>query len=205
MGSIGSGRRPGYGRMGFVSNYLSLDVNELNRKSVLRHSQVATISWGESDNSIKIRMKDAYLVLEYNRTIRGESEDIYEQVQLEWTDCHFGGQRRWFLCPGIKYEDHCGKRVRKLYVAGKYFVCRHCYELVYPSQYETYHDRMMRKARNIRLRLGGSLSLTEPFPKKPKGMHWKTYFRLKDESDMAASAMLGKYQKWMDLMERKLG
>ena len=35
----------------------------------------------------------------------------------------------------------------------------------------------MRRARAIRMKLGGSLSLADPFPEKPNGMHWRTYYR----------------------------
>jgi hypothetical protein len=43
----------------------------------------------------------------------------------------------------------------------------------------------MRKAQNIRQRSGGSASLSEPFPWKPKNMHWKTYERLYKEAEYA--------------------
>jgi hypothetical protein len=33
------------------------------------------------------------------------------------------------------------------------------------------------KSQKIRMRLGGSLSLLDEFPDKPKGMHWRTYER----------------------------
>jgi hypothetical protein len=39
-------------------------------------------------------------------------------------------------------------------------------------------DRAAHKARNIRIRLGGSGSLGDPAPEKPKGMHFMTYWRL---------------------------
>jgi hypothetical protein len=28
------------------------------------------------------------------------------------------------------------------------------------------------------MKLGGSISLAEPLPEKPRGMHWRTYYRL---------------------------
>jgi hypothetical protein len=34
------------------------------------------------------------------------------------------------------------------------------------------------QAQKIRMRLGGSANLCEPFPDKPKRMHWQTYDRL---------------------------
>lgn len=41
----------------------------------------------------------------------------------------------------------------------------------------------MRKARSIRTKLGGDGRLMEPFPQKPKRMHWKTYWRLRREAE----------------------
>jgi hypothetical protein len=50
---------------------------------------------------------------------------------------------------------------------------------VYESQREDCGTRLVTKAQKIRRRLGGSASLMEPFPDKPKGMHWQTYERLR--------------------------
>ncbi len=79
----------------------------------------------------------------------------------------------------------CWKRVAVHYAAGKYFFCRHCYDLTYSSKQESRPDRLMRKAQNIRQRLGGSANLSELFPWKPKNMHWKTYYRLREEAEQA--------------------
>ena len=51
-------------------------------------------------------------------------------VTLTFPNC--GGTRQWFECPG------CQRRVEKLYSPGpgQEFRCRHCYRLVYRSQYE---------------------------------------------------------------------
>ena len=104
----------------------------------------------------------------------GEWEEVKETVPLEWTPCNFGGGRPWFLCPGAG----CGQRVAVLYGPGRYFLCRHCYDLGYESQRENKMHRALRKAQKIRERLGGTANMTEPFPEKPKGMHWRTYERL---------------------------
>ena len=72
-----------------------------------------------------------------------------------------------------------------MYSDGRYYLCRHCYDLAYRSQGWDRADRLMEKARRIRVRLGGSVNLFELFPWKPKGMHWKTYWRLRNESEQA--------------------
>ena len=41
------------------------------------------------------------------------------------------------------------------------------------------------KAQKIRTRLGGSVNLFEPFPEKPKRMHWRTYLRLRARAEAA--------------------
>ena len=42
-------------------------------------------------------------------------------------------------------------------------------------------------AQDIRLRLGGSARTDGPFPDKPKGMHWKTYWKLWHKADRATN------------------
>jgi hypothetical protein len=64
-----------------------------------------------------------------------------------------------------------------LYVGGT-LACRRCQQLAYESQHDSGFHRLLRRARAIRLKLGGSPSLADPFPEKPNGMHWRTYSRL---------------------------
>jgi len=65
----------------------------------------------------------------------------------------------------------------KLYGVGRLFACRHCYRLAYTSQQESVHQRGLWKSQQIRMRLGGSASMLDEFPDRPKGMHWRTYER----------------------------
>jgi hypothetical protein len=102
-------------------------------------------------------------------------------VPLTWTACNFGGERPWFVCPGAG----CGRRVAVLYGPGRYFLCRHCYDLAYESQRENEMYRALHNAQDIRRRLGGSANMIEPFPERPKGMHHETYRRLREEHDEA--------------------
>jgi hypothetical protein len=120
------------------------------------------------------------MVLIYNyRPHGGEWEPVEQAVYFDRTSCNYGGYRPWFLCPD------CLKRIAVLYGAGKDYLCRHCYNLTYASQQESRPDRLMRKCRKIRARLGASNNLMEPILSKPKNMHWKTFDRLRREADHA--------------------
>jgi hypothetical protein len=61
---------------------------------------------------------------------------------------------------------------------GLVFACRLCRDLGYASQLENRRYRAITSARKLRVRLGGSGNLLDPFPKRPRGMHGRTYGRL---------------------------
>jgi hypothetical protein len=86
---------------------------------------------------------------------------------------------------GTDIRVYCGRRVIKLYGAGRLFACRHCYRLAYASQQESAHQRGLGKSQKIRMRLGGSPNMLEEFPHKPRGMHWRTYERWRRVYDVA--------------------
>jgi hypothetical protein len=111
-----------------------------------------------------------------------------------WTPCNFGGERPWFVCPGVG----CGRRVAILYGPGKYCLCRHCNDLRYESQRDDKKDRALRRAQKIRKRLGGSANMMEPFPEKPKGMHLDAYIRLYWECHEAEMEHLAGVREWLD-------
>jgi hypothetical protein len=133
---------------------------------------------------------DPHVRLQYTLTRTGERLDY--RVELVSTSPHYGGLRWWFLCP----LRGCPRRVRKLYSTGKYYACRHCSQLNYQSQREDAMNRALSKAQAIRKRLGGSGSMIESFPPKPKGMRWRTYRRLRASSEelwlMCLKAGLGR-------------
>ena len=70
-----------------------------------------------------------------------------------------------------------------LFLGGRYFACRHCYRLAYPSQNENAGSRAIRRADKIRMSLGGSPGVLTDFPDKPKWMRWPTYQRLREQAD----------------------
>jgi hypothetical protein len=114
---------------------------------------------------------------------------VDETVGIVRMPCRLGGSRPFFVCPGVMNGIACERRVAKLYGAGRYFLCRHCYGLAYASQREGALDRALRRANKVRQRLGGEPGMAARFPGRPKGMGQKTYKRLSwavFEAEMAA-------------------
>lgn len=136
---------------------------------------------GEVISSIdySINFFEPHVWLQY--TLPQTRECLAYHVDLVATVPNYGGQRWWFICP----VRACRRRVRKLYLAPgeKYFACRRCCDLNYTSQREDDMNRALSKAQAIRERLGGSASMSQPFPDKPKRMWWRTYCRLRARSE----------------------
>ena len=184
MGGMGSGRHWHYGAKDTTSDYRTLDVRRWKRDGLLNANQSFGWQWsrdGEVFASIRVRTETEQVVLTYRHRSQGEEEwqDESYHVYLDWTLCHLGGERPWFLCPA----RGCGRRVAILY-GGGIFACRHCYQLAYPSQREVAYDRAARQADKIRERLGWEQGILNPKGwEKPKGMHWRTFERLNKEHD----------------------
>ena len=134
-----------------------------------------------------------------NAADTADGKDVSGPLTLGATTPHLGGFRFWFRCPG----QECGRRVAILYVTKNGLLCRRCLGLVYPVQREDRANRLLRKAQNIRERLGGSSNMSLPFPARPKGMHHRTYWRLRRQSQEAWSNSLGIIGKHFDLPPHK--
>jgi hypothetical protein len=111
----------------------------------------------------------------------GEWEDVAETIPIVYLGCRFGGHRAYFICPGPGDGTNCGRRVNKLHLSHRYFLCRHCNRLAYASQYERPWQRALRRANKLKQRLGIGVGIAEPLPNKPKRMWVRTYGRLLDE------------------------
>ena len=204
MGGTGSGRSGG---RPVIDGCRSLDVNRLHREGWLRPGWTGTLRWsrdGEEVGSIGLLASQGRITLTYRyRWCDEEWQDVAEPVPIVWTPCHFGGSRPWFVCHGVVDGVLCGRRVGKLYGPGQYFLCRHCYRLAYQSQREQPHERALRRANGIRMRLGGEPGMLCPFPEKPKGMHRRTYERLWQRVRDAEIAV--EEQLWVQLGRIKAG
>jgi hypothetical protein len=179
MGGSGSGHWYRWNSKATVESQYKIDIRWMKKQGYLHPGAVGTLSWGsggEESGSIGFLVETEWLFLIYrNQQNGGEWEQIKEEIFFAWTPCNYGGSQQWFLCPG------CNRRVAVVY-GGKYFRCRHCHNLIYSSQQESESDRLMRKARKIRARLGASNNLAEPILFKPKNMHQKTFDRLRKEA-----------------------
>lgn len=134
-----------------IETFNRLDIRYLQRNNLLRPGRSFPLSWtrgGVEAGEIWVDVAWGYLVLSYWVTIGGESENVDEEIALDFTECTYGGERPWFLCPG------CDRRVGILALAEKYFRCRHCYDLKYTSQFETDQDRASSKFWKLWDRLG---------------------------------------------------
>ncbi len=100
-------------------------------------------------------------------------------IAFDWTPCTYGGLRPWFLCP------RCARRCARLVTVRGVLRCRVCLNLRYASQGADAMRRACYRAFAIRGRLGGRGSLNDPFPEKPRGMHWTTYERLREREQRA--------------------
>jgi len=194
MGGYGSGRWYRWNSKKTAESQYRIDIRWMKKQQYLRPGKVGVLAWecgGKDTGSISFRMEHDRIILNYqNREKGGDWENIEDEIFFTWTPCNYGGRRPWLICPG------CGRRVAVLY-GGKYYRCRHCRNLNYTSQHENKPDRLMRKARKIRKRLGASSNFFVHIHRKPKNMHYKTYERLKRDADWA------RYQSLMITAERE--
>jgi hypothetical protein len=93
--------------------------------------EAASIGWEASEGS---------LVLSYRQPLAPDAE-VADSVPVELRR----GRQAFFWCPG----PGCGRRVRYLYLHGRYFRCRRCHGLAYVSQQWEWlaRERAQEKAR----------------------------------------------------------
>lgn len=203
MGGFGSGRQ-WQGGKNTTSDMRGLDVRQLQRRDCLTPGRSYGWHWtryGAEAARIDIRAESGRVVLSYRTRSDGDEwQRVEYPVMLTWTDCNLGGRRAWFLCPA----RGCGRRVAILY-GGAVFACRHCHRLVYDCQRETNDDRAARRADNIRARLGWAPGILNGDCPKPKGMHWRTYWRLYAEHDAYVSKSLVGIAVRFGMLNAKLG
>jgi hypothetical protein len=170
-----------------TDDYRHIDIREFDR-DYLQPGESSSWRWltdrGDVQASIAILCESRHrLRFVYSVTnSRGDETSHNYPVRLDWTECHFGGERPWFLCPG----EGCGRRCAILY-GGELFVCRECRDLTYQScqvsgnaLLEAWH-----KARKMAERYDGNLEGASPqtwtLGDRPKHMHRATWQDICDE------------------------
>ena len=180
MGGFGSGRTG--------EKILTSQMSELNVQTLYRYGLVEILRRSPTDKQLESRDESGkvhirvsaqqmfihYFYMGYN----GNRHPIRIVIKFVWTSCYFGDRRLWFLCP------KCRRRVAILYGGGKHFYCRICRKLAYPSENESEPNRMLRKANKIKKRLKCEPGVQNKIMFKPKGMHQKTFDRLRRQVEI---------------------
>lgn len=180
MGGNGSGEWTRLDAKLKTNRLFRIDIKELRRASGLEpgaRGQVWQFVRGVPNRFVLYEIKNDRVLFRYEHQPSGEEARlVIETIWLGHTVPHFGGKRAWFSCP------KCCKRVAVLFRVDRWFRCRKCHKLSYPTQSWDAFNRSGNRARKIRIKLGGSGALKEDFPSRPRGMHFTTYCRLLQRS-----------------------
>lgn len=168
MGGYGSGR---VGGRELVTNLRFIDVRWMNKHGLLKSKGIKTLNWSRNCRpwgKMQVLVEEDSIRLIYKESRNdGPWEDKDIVIKLLKTPCRFGGHQYWFECPV------CRRRVCTVYLSDVW-CCRHCGQLAYPSENEDELERQRSKAYKLKEKLGGEYWI------KPKGMHQKTYDRLRE-------------------------
>lgn len=186
MGGYGSGRQA---RRATVEETLSFPVSSLHREGVIRPGWVGTVFWRAQEPDgprlativVAVTTEQEIIIIDRVTGADQAPEILHYPVRIGWTPCRFGGERPWWLCPG----RGCGRRVARLYLAGRYLLCRHCCGLTYASRQASGTIwRPRQRIMTLRRRLGTSAVPPLGFEcsdwgmDRPRHMHRRTYRHL---------------------------
>lgn len=98
------------------------------------------------------------------------------RFKIEHVACHFGGSRPYFRCA------RCGRRCLYLYKLRSewHYACRRCLDLAYPCENYTRIDALRLRQRKLMAKLG-------PHGSKPRGMHWRMFWRIRNQVEALAT------------------
>ena len=200
MGGIGSGGSRRLRSKLTTADVPAVDIRELRRRNLLTPGSMhrCTATCGNHVSQVGLEVREHFILLTYAWTsIAGGprvGRVVNSGIPFASTACNYGGARRWLRCP------RCKRRASVIYYQSRLIACRRCNRLAYPSQNRSAGDRSRCRVQSLRLRLGGSANLSEPFPPKPRWMHWSTYDYLRGRAELDANrwhAHLG------DLLDRR--
>jgi len=141
MGGNGSSRWRWYSKRICAEDCRVLDVNLLRRDGFLRSGVAGTVTWpdGGKIDVVEVRLAGdvAFIRLAYSITWAGQRQNFGYRVDLVQVP-RLVDKHSWvFRCP----LQGCDRRAVKLYLppGGRYFGCRHCYDLTYRKRQQ--HDK----------------------------------------------------------------
>jgi hypothetical protein len=130
---------------------------------------------------------------------------LEQRIRMRGEARRFGGVQWYFLCPAT------GRRVSVAWLVpgASRFLSRKAFgrRVAYGSQFQTWRDRALSLAQDIRYRLGGKdfLSVIDgSTPPKPKGMHWRTYDKLIARSEAYERQCISYHSGFIDRLQRRL-
>jgi hypothetical protein len=120
----------------------AIDTADLRRSELLAPgTRTGSFKWGgtcsESSVNFTLIVEENTASLHVAYEVMRTGEQLCYAIRLITGPCQFGGKRWWFLCPLAAEGKACSRRVRKLYLAGRYFGCRQCHSLTYRSTQES--------------------------------------------------------------------
>ncbi|MFC1844045.1 hypothetical protein ACFLZ5_04585 [Thermodesulfobacteriota bacterium] len=198
MGGLGSGTWLRRNTKKTVDSKYKIDVRLLNKDGWLETSTCGalTIFKNQRDSIAVAYEKEADCIVLQNQYC--EIDRFSQKIELTQTSCHYGGKRPWFECPT------CKNRVAVLYFCLSHFQCRKCSNLTYPCQKEREVFRLFRKARKIRKQLNASTYWEISIRVKPKGMHNKTFNRLRCKSIKTENQMWGFFSQELNTLGERI-
>ncbi len=168
MGGYGSGRQR---ERNLITDFRFINVRWMNKQGLLKGKGINALNWscnGRPWGKMEVLVDEDSIRLIYKESRNdGPWEDKNISIKLLKTPCQFGGYQYWFECPV------CRRRVCTVYLSDVW-CCRHCGHLAYPSENEDELERLRSKVYKLKEKLG------EDYWIKPKGMHRKTYDRLRE-------------------------
>lgn len=141
MGGLGSTRWLNHWNKTLVEDCRKLTISFL--KPYLHPGYIGSLTWRRGERttgsiSFQVKGEETPSGLRLIYTIQsrcGEKDDLDYLVSLQSTRTTWGSLRYWFTCPLVVNGLPCRRRVGVLYLppGGRYFGCRHCYNLTYES------------------------------------------------------------------------
>jgi hypothetical protein len=213
MGGLGSG---GWGKKKHrrtVESCWVLDVKDLSARGCLQPGLFSTCRWLDGNGgifSISLRYeagRNLYLSWRSHINGDGEQREVTEIIPIVYAPCRYGGTRPYFLCPGDTAAG-CGRRVFKLYLVRRHFLCRQCSQLVYASKSEQPWRQAFRRANKLRQRLA-IVGASVPESPKPCGcapMHacWRKHLEAETRATEAGTARLQRLLAWIESRRKPL-